>query len=34
VRCNEAVFSKLIHNEINLDEAKGGRPQKKLYGTE
>jgi len=31
VRCNEAVFSKLIHNEINLDEAKGGRPQKKSF---
>ena len=23
VRCNEAVFSTLLHDEINLDEAKG-----------
>ena len=25
VRCNEAVFSTLFHDEINLDEAKGGQ---------
>ena len=25
VRCNEAVFSRLLHDEINLDEAKGGQ---------
>ena len=23
MRCNEAVFSTLLHDEINLDEAKG-----------
>ena len=25
MRCNEAVFSTLFHDEINLDEAKGGQ---------
>ena len=25
VRCNEAVFPTLLQDEINLDEAKGGR---------
>ena len=25
VRCNEAVFSTFFHEEINLDEAKGGQ---------
>ena len=25
VRCNEAVFSTLFNDEINLDEAKGGQ---------
>ena len=25
VACNEAVFSTLLHDEINLDEAKGGQ---------
>ena len=25
VRCNEAVFSALFHDEFNLDEAKGGQ---------
>jgi len=25
VRCNEAVLSTLLHDEINLDEAKGGQ---------
>ena len=33
MRCNEAGVSTLLHNEINLDEAKGGQqvlPQKAL----
>ena len=25
VRCNEGVFSTLLHDEINLDEAKGSQ---------
>ena len=25
MRCNEAVFSSLLHDGINLDEAKGGQ---------
>ena len=25
MRCNEAVFSTLLHDEINVDEAKGGQ---------
>ena len=25
MRCNEAVFSTLFHDEINVDEAKGGQ---------
>ena len=25
MRCNEAVFSTLFHDEINLDEGKGGQ---------